>query len=85
MKWLICPQKKHPSHGTNATPITSLARSAAAGIEHAVRRLALGARTRSEVRNNLSRAINEAKKEETRFKRIDKCVDMLKAGKRAGV
>ncbi|HVY90691.1 MAG TPA: YdeI/OmpD-associated family protein [Hyphomonadaceae bacterium] len=31
------------------------------------------------------RAINEAKAAETRARRIDKCVEMLKAGKRAGV
>jgi len=31
------------------------------------------------------RAINEAKAAETRARRIDKCIDMLKAGKREGV
>jgi bifunctional DNA-binding transcriptional regulator/antitoxin component of YhaV-PrlF toxin-antitoxin module len=31
------------------------------------------------------RAINEAKAAETRARRIDKCVEMLKAGKREGV
>lgn len=31
------------------------------------------------------RAINEAKQAETRQRRIDRCVDMLKAGKREGV
>ena len=31
------------------------------------------------------RAINEAKQAETRLRRIDRCVEMLKAGKREGV
>jgi uncharacterized protein YdeI (YjbR/CyaY-like superfamily) len=31
------------------------------------------------------RSITEAKAAETRQRRIDKCIDMLKAGKRAGV
>lgn len=31
------------------------------------------------------RTINEAKQAETRLRRIDKCVEMLKAGKREGV